>query len=152
MSADIHHCPTCHAQSFKYWHRLTPGIVYALVKFKRAVIAKGENSVHTRKDMDGTANELTKGEYANWTLLRYHALVAKDDKAGAGYWLLTARGNAFLKGLEAVPQRVQTLNNHVIDHDDVHVTIDQVIGSTPFFEEEREREPIALDGGQVALL
>ena len=83
--SEVYICPHCRAQSYSYYHAVTPGIVNALVKFRRAVIAKDTNSVHTRKDMDGTPNELSKGEYGNWTMLRYHGLVAKDRPAGRGY-------------------------------------------------------------------
>ena len=156
MSArETHTCPECGQQSYVYWFTLTPGLVGALVKLKRAVIDKGENSVHTRKDMDGTPNELTKNEYGNFTRLRFHGLVAKDDDAGRGYWLLTKRGNAFLKGQESVPRRVQTLNNKVIGHDEVWVTIEEVMGSTPYFEDiettEREAVPIELAQGSLPL-
>lgn len=113
MSAELHVCPTCHQQSFIYRHGISKGMVSALSKFKKAVLVKGENSVHTRRDMDGTDYELTKGEYANWTMLRYHGLVAKDDDAGKGYWLLTRRGNQWLKGEVAIPRYVFVLNNEV---------------------------------------
>lgn len=151
--SELHICELCHAQSYAYWHPLTAGVVNALVKFRRAVIAKGVNSVHTRKDMDGTPNELEKGEYANWTLLRYHGLVAKDKDAGRGYWLLTHRGAEFLKGNLAVPARVKTLNNHVIDHDPEHVSVRDVLGSLPYFPEIEtlEREAVGMNP-QLSLL
>ena len=82
-------------------------------------------------------------------MLRYHALVAKDDNKGKGYWLLTSRGNAYLKGELAVPARVQVLNNRVIGHDEQLVSIREVMkGDVPHFEEietlERERQPLEL--------
>jgi hypothetical protein len=157
MSAtEPYYCEHCHSQSSIYTHRLSPGIVNALIKFKQAVIHHDRNSIHTRLDMDGKSFELTKGEYGNWTMLRYHALVAKDDKAGAGYWLLTERGNQFLKGLRMVPLYVRTLNNHVLHDQDepvVNVTIAQVIGSTPLFDDINsiERERVPLEAGQMGL-
>jgi hypothetical protein len=153
MSAETYTCPHCGAQSYAYWHAVTPGIVNALIKMKRAVIAKGTNSVHNRKDMDGRPFELTKSEAANWTMLRYHGLVAKDKDAGRGYWLLTHRGAEFLKGNLAVPARVKTLNNHVIDHDDEYVSIQDVLGTLPYFEtlETLEREAVGVNP-QLSLL
>jgi hypothetical protein len=155
--SELYTCPNCHAQSSKYWHPVSSGIIDALVKFKRAFIEKNRNTpdndpligVHTRRDMDGTENELNKSHYANWTMLRYHGLVAKDKKQGKGYWMLTRRGSEFLKGNEAIPCRVQVMNNEVIDHDYSRmVNVRQVIGSVPYFNDEqtieRERVPVAV--------
>lgn len=151
--SELYVCEHCGAQSYSYWHPITSGLVNALVKFRRAVIAKGDNSVHTRKDMDGTPNELEKSEYANWTMLRYHGLVAKDKGAGRGYWLLTHRGAEFLKGNLAVPARVKVLNNHIVDRDQQYVSIRDVLGTVPYFEtiETLEREGEAVNP-QLSLL
>lgn len=153
MSAETYVCPHCHAQSYAYWHAVTPGIVNALVKFRRAGIAKGTYSLHNRKDLDGTPWELTKTEAANWTMLRYHGLVAKDKEAGRGYWILTQRGAEFLKGNLSIPARVKVLNNHVIDHSDEYVSVKDVLGTLPYFEtyEKLEREPVGVNP-QLSLL
>lgn len=146
--SEVYECPTCHHSSNVYWHRVTPGIVGALIKVKQAVIAKGEYSIHNRKDMDGTPYELTKNEAANFTMLRYHGLVAHDKERGAGYWILTHRGSEFLKGNIAIPRRVQVMNNRVIDREDEQVTIKDVYGQVPYFDDidtiERERQSLEL--------
>lgn len=149
--SEVYSCPTCHTKSTAYYQRLSPGIVRALIKFKRAVIDKGENSVHLYKDMDGTDNQLTTSEHMNFSKLRQHGLVAKvkvDGQVQRGYWLLTQRGAAFLRGELSVPIKVKTLNNHVIDHDPVHVNIMEVLGSRPIFDDiteiESERHPLDL--------
>lgn len=151
---EVFDCPTCHHTSNAYWHRLSPGVVTALVKFKHAVIAKGENSVHLLKDMDGTDNELTRHEWNNFTKLRFHGLAVRDKQAGAGYWLLTSRGNKFLRGELSVSLKVKTLNNHVIDHDELMVSVSDVMGSTPYFDDiksvERERLPLEVDQASFA--
>lgn len=133
--SEIYECPHCHHSSNAYWHRLSPGVANALIKFKRAVIAKNENSVHLLKDMDGTPNELTRHEWNNFTKLRFHGLAVPDKNAKAGYWLLTHRGNEFLLGRLSVPLKVKTLNNHVVDHDELTVSISDVMGSTPHFDD-----------------
>lgn len=115
-----------------YWHPITPGLVGGLIKLRRHVGKTGINSVHTSKDLNGTENELTKFEYGNWSKLRFHGLVAKDKDAGAGYWLITKKGYAFLRG-EPIQQKVMTQHNEVKDHNDVWVTIEDVHGSTPHF-------------------
>lgn len=153
-STEVHVCPHCNSQSNIYWHKVTPGIVRALIKVRRAVIAKGDYSIHNRKDMDGTPYELTKNEYGNFTMLRYHGLVARDKDAGAGNWILTHRGAQFLRSEIRVPMKVKVLNNTVIDHDDVYVSIEDVLGSgdPAFIEiEQLEREHVPLDVAQVSL-
>lgn len=155
MSArELHHCPTCHAQSYTYWHALTPGLVAGLIKLRQAwLAAERPQSLHVRKDLDNTPWELTKGEAANWTKLRFHGLIAKDKDAGAGYWLITRRGHAFLRGAETVPSKVQTLNNHVVGHSELFLSIEDVMGSRPYFEDIAtiERSAIELEGGQLGL-
>lgn len=134
-NAEVEVCPTCHSELRRYWHRLTPGLVEALVKFSRAIQAKGRNSVHTRSDTRGRPYELTHEELGNFTKLRHHGLVAKDKRAGMGYWLLTARGASFLRGDLAIPSKVQTLNNVVQHHGGELVFLKDVFKSdAPHFE------------------
>jgi hypothetical protein len=149
-------CDHCGSQSTIYTHSLGKGLVFALLKFKRAVIDHDRNSIHTQRDMNGRAYELSKSEYANWTMLRYHALVAKDDARGKGYWLLTRRGNAFIKGAP-VPAKVRVLNNEVL-HDrepdgQYEVTITELLNhdSRSYFTEieQLERERLPLDVAQT---
>ena len=131
-------CPFCNASLKQYWHKLTPILVNALVKFKRGVLKEGENRVHLIKTLKGTENELKPYEWKNWTKLRFHGLVAKYKVDGVwdrGYWVLTKRGNDFLQGKLAVPSKVQTFRNKVIDHGDNLVYIKDVLGSTPYLED-----------------
>ncbi len=67
MSVEVDRCPTCGAENRKYWHSLTPGLVEGLMKFGRAVQAKGHNTVHLRHDMDGHSFELTRDQWSNFT-------------------------------------------------------------------------------------
>lgn len=148
--SEVHRCPHCGSQSSIYYHRISPGIVHALIKFRQACAANHTYSIHNRKDMDGTAYELTKTEAANFTMLRYHGLVAKDKARGAGYWILTTRGRQFLDGIISLPNRVKVLNNRVQHdwYDDEYVTVTDVLKERPpaFDPIERiEREPVKLD-------
>jgi hypothetical protein len=154
MSAtETRFCEHCGASSTAYWHKITPGLVGALIKFKRACDSRRTYSLHNRKDLDGTPYELNKNEAANWTGLRFHGLVAKDKEAGAGHWILTARGNAFLKGQTAIPARVLTQNNRVVGHDDIYVTVDDVFGTLPYFETIDTIERTTVDAGtQLSLV
>lgn len=120
-----------------YSHNITSGIIAALIKVRRAVEAKGVNDIHNRKDMDCTPYELTKTEAANFTMLRYHGLVAKvmDDsgKHLAGRWLITRRGGAFLRGEQSIPRTVMVQNNRVVGHGQERVYISDIVGTTPRF-------------------
>lgn len=127
-------CPYCGASLKKFWHRLTPLNVHALVKFYGAVCKKGKNEIHLLKDLQGTEFELTRHEWNNFTKLRFHALAVKV-KNKSGYWLITKRGADFLKGKQSVPKRVQTFRNKVTDHDLDLINVRQVIGSVPYTEE-----------------
>lgn len=125
-------CPHCGAKMKAYWHRITPVLVRALVKFRVAVNEIGVNKIHLRDDLD-----LTKTEYNNFQKLRLHGLVAKYKEEGVhlnGYWLLTARGADFLNGTLDIPKRVKTFRNKVIDHDTEKVFLIDVIQEQPFVE------------------
>lgn len=119
-------CPHCGASMSRYWHRLSKGLVQTLVKFKMAVIEKQENKIHVPKEV-----VLTKNEYNNFQKLRYHALVAKSRNAkgdhDSGYWVLTRRGNEFLKGLITVPEKVQTFRNKITDRSTNRVSVHDVM-------------------------
>ena len=130
-------CPYCNASMKKYWHRITPGLVKALVKAYEVVSNKGKNKFD-KKDLD-----LTHGEYGNFQKLRFHALIAKYKVNGEwkrGDWLITQRGADFLKGRVSIPVRVQTFRNKITNHDESSVFVKDVIGTTPYFEEEFDYE------------
>lgn len=125
----------------EYWHRLTPGLVSALVKLHRAVRYYNRNRIHIHDDMKIGARpdfRLTDNEWTNFTKLRFHALAAKidDENNHSGYWLITRRGAQFLRGLTAVPQRVKTYRNRVIDHDEKLVAMRDFQRKVPWFERE----------------
>lgn len=129
-------CEHCGASLNKYWHRLTPVLVNALVKTMQCVQSKGENLVH-KQDLN-----LTHGEYGNYQKLRFHGLIAKhkDEDGAFDGWVLTKRGGKFLKGQMTVPLKVQTFRNQVVGHSEETVSVRDVIGMTPFVETEFERE------------
>lgn len=136
------HCPNCGALMKKHWHSLTLGLVGALVKIKTAVITKNENRVHPVRDV-----ELTNNERNNLSKLRYHALIAKS---GRGYWLLTRRGSEFLKGKVAIPKRVLTWRNKVVDYDLERVYVKDIFkADLPHWEESHVFE-LANPEGELA--
>ncbi|MCG3177355.1 MAG: hypothetical protein MOGMAGMI_02329 [Candidatus Omnitrophica bacterium] len=135
VKEEVKFCECCGARLMGRWERVTPGLVRTLIKFKRAVLAHNRNRVHVWKEAGLVTNEL-----CNFQKLRFHALVAKVRDANGdheiGYWLLTKRGNQFLKGLVAVPRRVFVFRNEVKNHDAGTVTIKDVLRSQelPHFE------------------
>jgi hypothetical protein len=82
-----------------------------------------------------TKRSFRYNEFSNFTKLRFHALVAKVDRK-PGYWLITARGGQFLRGEIAVPQRVKTFRNKVLDHSREMIHILQLKGKVPEFQKE----------------
>jgi hypothetical protein len=129
-------CEHCGAKINKYWHRLTPVLVNALVKTLKYVQEKDENLVH-KTDLD-----LTHSEYGNYQKLRFHGLIAKhrDEDGRFDGWVITKRAGEFLRGETTVPLKVQTFRNKVVDHSEETVSVRDVIGMVPFVEQEFERE------------
>lgn len=124
MQAEV--CPHCGAKMQSYWHRMTPGLVKALVKFAKAVKANGVNHAHTRKDA-----HLTTSELCNFTKLRHHGLVAKYMENGehvTGEWLLTKRAGEFLRGEIDIPLKVKTYRNKNVDYSKEMVNIRDIGG------------------------
>lgn len=140
------------ANQTAYWHPLSPGLVHALIKFRRAIIENEGNPVHIRKDMAGKEYELTPLEWNNFTKLRFHGLAVK---MGEGMWQLHWRASDFLRGEIQLPQKVKTMNNEVIDHDEMLVSVDQVMHGDTYWDTirtiERERVPLT-PKTQVVLL
>lgn len=145
-------CPHCGAKMQAYWHKLTPGLVSALVKLRAGIDKSKVNHINPDKDLDGTPHELKKSERSNLSKLRVHGLIAKYKEAGQhikGEWLITRRGFAFLRGEEAVPSRVKTYRNKVVDHEERHIFISEVFGSIPYFE---RLQDIEIEPGQRKLV
>ena len=120
-------CPHCGASLEQRAHRLSKGLVKTLVLFKISVCELDRNEIHLRNDMS-----LSKNQYNNFQKLRYHGLVAKcyekDTKLRkSGYWLLTRRGNRFLKHNLAVPVRVSTFRNKIVERDEKCLTINEIL-------------------------
>jgi len=133
------HCSECGAKLQSYKVGLTPILVRALIKFKRAIIDKGENEVHLLKDMKGKPYELTRHEWNNFTRQRFHALAVKT-KDKTGYWLLTRKGNQFLMGQIEVSKYVKVYRNKVVSHSEEQVSVHDVLKSTPYLEQKDDIE------------
>lgn len=119
-------CPHCGASMVIHKQTLSKGLVRSLVKLKQAVIKYNRNSIHI--DEIG----LNQNEFNNFQKLRYFGLVAKfvdpeTKKNVAGYWLLTKRGNLFLKSECAVSRAVFTFRNKIVDRENVKYMISEIL-------------------------
>lgn len=117
----------------KYWYKLTPGLIDILLIMLDYVHEKNENKFTWKEVRD----RLKAFQYTQQTKLRFHGLIAKvkdDNGTHTGEWLITSRAADFLRGDITVPERVQTMNNEVIGHDDHNVGIREVYGQTPYLE------------------
>lgn len=151
--SDKHYCTNCGAPLDPHWERLSPGLVKALMKFGRAVWEQRNYKLHITNDLSDPALKLTHVELSNFQKLRFHGLIAKDEDENGrrerdGYWILTTRGNLFLKNKLAVPYRVHVNRNRVLhDHEPQRkVTIADFRGKVPNFDRQFEYEII---NGQV---
>lgn len=133
MNEEIKICEHCGQKIREYRVGVTPMLIKTLVKFRSAVVEKGENSVHLLKDFEGKSYELTRHEWNNFTRLRFLGLSAKV-KGESGYWLLTKRGADFINGKVSIPKEVWIRNNKISDRSDNMVYVRDVIGSTPYME------------------
>lgn len=117
----------------KYWYKITPGLVDILLIMLDYVHEKNEN-IFTWKEV---RDRLKAFQYTQQTKLRFHGLIAnvKDENGvHTGQWLITSRAADFLRGDIAIPERVQTMNNKVIGHEDHNVTVREVYGSPIYLE------------------
>lgn len=131
-------CPHCGASMKKYWHRISKGTTVGLIKAYNTVRDNNKNKFNLTRDLTGE-NKLTISEQVNWSILRFHGLVAKVKENGqivGGYWLITKRGADYLSGKIQIPKRVQTWRNHVVDHDTRLVGIMDVMKEHPTFDQD----------------
>src|SRR5882724_5163312 len=105
-------CPSCGHTISARWEPLSSGLVRCLLKAIEGVYTKGANRFHWHQDI-----RLTNNESHNFQKLRFHGLIAHadDENPRSGYWLITKRGGAFLRGEITVPKRVLVFRNHVED-------------------------------------
>lgn len=111
-------CPCCGASMKMHWHRLSKGLANTLIEFKKEILKRKINKIHIKDEC-----RLSKTQFNNFQKLRYHGLVAKYKNPitkahEGGYWLLTRRGNLFLKNELAIPLKVQTFRNKIVDKTD----------------------------------
>lgn len=128
------HCEHCGASLKQYWHKITPGLVSALMKINQAVNIKKKNDI--RIDRLPKEIALSHVERCNWQKLRLHGLIARVREYGEvkrGRWLITRKGYEFLQGHQ-IPERVKSFRNKVIGHSEELTTLSDSLRGTPYFE------------------
>ena len=130
-------CPTCGASMMVHNQRLSKGLAKLLIEFKRKVLELNRNEIHLQKDL-----RLTNNQFGNFQKLRYHGLIAKVyDKETklhkGGYWLLTRKGNQFLKNEISTSSNVLTFRNKIADKSPKMVFLADVLGddTLPFWDD-----------------
>ena len=133
-------CPCCKANLTMHWHRMSKGLANSLIKFKQEVIKRNRNKIHIKDEV-----LFTKSEYNNFQKLRYHGMVAKcidpiTKKHEAGYWLLTRRGNQFVKNQLSIPMSVQTFRNKIVKKHELGIYISHVLAGEvlPYWDEKSD--------------
>lgn len=135
-------CPTCGASAKAYWHKLTPGLVRALLVMARKVREKNLNVVNKNE------LQLDHSQYGNFQKLRFHGLIAKHIVNGEwhrGEWLITSRGGQFLRAQISVPAKVKTFRNRVVEHSKELTWIKEVMKQDETWQTEFESELVSLN-------
>lgn len=130
---EIKICEHCGQKIREYKVGISKMMINTLVKFRMAILEKGENRVHLLKDFENRRFELSRHEWNNFTRLRFHGLAVKVENE-AGYWLLTRRGADFLNGKVEIPKHVWVRNNKVVDHAEELVNIKDIWAYAPYIE------------------
>lgn len=125
-------CEHCGASLNQRWDRITAGEVEFLIRFRDLIIANNKNLVNVPHEM-----KLSNVEYSDFQKLRYHALIAKykeDGKCKRGWWVLTHRGNLFIKGELKIAEKVRIFRNRITGYSEELVTAAQVLETDPYWD------------------
>jgi len=90
----------CCGQTTEYPIAVDQGSVDILKQIARFIEKKGINTVHPRKEMEGSY--LTSNQVGNLSRLRIHGLITKVEE-NAGNYSITTKGFKFLEG-EEIPK------------------------------------------------
>lgn len=131
-----------------YRKHLTPGIVYAAIKFKRAVRFFDRNKIHLKNDMKGATTpaefKLTDSEWTNVPILREYGMIVHHDAKHkrSGEWVLTSRGSDFINGKIALMSPINSYQGHPVGPAEAArpVTIHDFRKKIPWFESDFEFE------------
>lgn len=121
-------CPTCDKPLNTRKITLSKGMARLLIKIKDRMIEHGKNDIDVGV---GSWPELSKSEYCNVSTLRYFGLLHyvrdEEKKKVGGHWLLTRKGNQWLRGEAEVCAWVRVFNDRIVEKSPVLVSIGQVL-------------------------
>lgn len=113
------HCPLCKKWVRRYWHRLNAsmarGLAWLALAARRPEVADPEGWVHV--PTHGPRWLVRTNQHASLRLWGLAERRAPDEGARvkcSGWWRPTARGFAFVDGIEEVEDRVLTYNGEVV--------------------------------------
>lgn len=143
-------------------HTLSPMLVEALAKFRMAVHHYGSRklrdglppyAIHLRGDMGKDSPfPLLFDQVTNFSKLKTHGFVAHADKENSrsGYWLLTPRGVAFLKGEIQVAKVALSQEGHKIGEEGLLVTVKDFAGVEPWLVRDTSEAPARVEPAKTA--
>ena len=128
MKEEVRYCEACGGKLVRYWHRLTRGLVRALLNF--AEFGPGE---HKLLHKGNTKGRLTYSQTCNFQKLQYFDLVEKRGEGPhSGLWAITELGWRFIAGAVRVPSSVCTFRADVVEVGDDYVGI-RSVKHDPYF-------------------
>lgn len=118
------HCPACDQLVKVYRRKVNSGMARSLIQMYR--VGKLD-WVHVPTQIGARSRE--EGKLAYWGLVEEQKMV-RDDGGRAGYWRVTALGEAFLKQQVTVPKYAHVYNGKVLFLDpSEQVTIKDALGT-----------------------
>ncbi len=133
-------CPCCGQVVKTYFRRLNGTMAYALFMFNQMTGGDIQKAVHLQNEM--RARYLAASDFADFAKLRFWDLIAVDknnvnEKGNprGGYYRITKKGIAFLKGELQLHTYAKLFNNQFYGHDGEMLTFKQALGSKFDYEE-----------------
>lgn len=115
-------CPVCDQHAQTYRRKITKPMVNALIAMARAGALTGWRHMPTVVG----AHRADEAKLAYWGLLEEERTL-RDDGGRAGYWRITPRGEAFLKGDLSVPKYALVYNGQCVGHEGERVTAEDCL-------------------------
>lgn len=115
-------CPCCGQLVKLYEYPLNNSIALTMMKMYRIHMIEGKSWIHVQKEINPSS-----GGYFSlakwWGLMVGQAKDENDDKKYSGYWGLTKKGIAFVRGEIDVPKAVKIFNSNLIGFSEERINI-----------------------------
>lgn len=116
-------CPVCTQRVQVYLRRLNSGMARSLIDIYRVA---GRDWCHVPTQIGARSRE--EGKLAYWQLLE-ESPVPRDDGGRAGWWQITAKGEAFVRMQIRVPSHARVYNGHCLGLKGDPITIADALGT-----------------------